>query len=148
MRTLLTMSPVLPSFLYLISHTPSTGPGGAGEVFELTPVSGGWLNHIIHGFTGGNDGAGPNSPLVQDASGNLYGTAGGGSGGDGIVFEISRTATSWHKTTLQNFTGVNGVGPSGVILDSAANLYGVTAEGGPLSNGNAYELSPASGDSR
>lgn len=125
--------------------TTTGGAGGFGEIFGLTPISGGWGFHVIHGFTSGNDGAVPNSPLVQDASGNLYGTtAGGGSADDGTVFEISRTSTFWRKTTLQSFSGKNGVSPSGVILDSAGNLYGVTANGGPLGDGNAYQLSPAS----
>jgi uncharacterized repeat protein (TIGR03803 family) len=127
--------------------TTTGGSAGFGDLYELTPVSGGSRYHVIHSFTGGNDGAGPNSPLVQDAAGNLYGTTpGGGSGGNGTVFEFSHASGSWHETILQAFDGADGSSPTGVTLDSRGNLYGVTASGGPNGNGVAYRLSPASGE--
>jgi uncharacterized repeat protein (TIGR03803 family) len=71
---------------------------GCGTVFKLTQVSGGrWKETILHRFTGGKDGAAPNSgSLVFDGTGNLFGTTWtGGRGscangeGCGLVFEIT-----------------------------------------------------------
>ena len=60
-------------------------------MFELTPTAGGgWTEKVLHSFNGnGTDGVTPDSGLIFDAAGNLYGTTyfGGASGG-GTVFEI------------------------------------------------------------
>jgi uncharacterized repeat protein (TIGR03803 family) len=93
---------------------------------------------VLHTFEGGsNDGAAPIAGLVQDSSGNLYGTTvdGGalsclnGDFGCGVVFKINASNTF---TILHAFTGGNdGLGPAaGVTLDSAGNIYGAAGEGG------------------
>jgi len=61
-----------------------------GTVFKLTPSNGGWTYTDLHDFTGGNDGGLPQSRVLIDANGNLYGTASvGGSNGYGVVWEIT-----------------------------------------------------------
>jgi len=63
---------------------------GCGEVFELTPISGGWTYKLLYDFTGGEDGARPLSTVLIDPQGNLYGTAQvGGAYGYGVVWEIT-----------------------------------------------------------
>jgi uncharacterized repeat protein (TIGR03803 family) len=59
-----------------------------GEVvFKLTCC---WTYTTLHSFSGGLDGAGPDSAPVIDAQGNVYGvTLGGGAYGSGVVWEIS-----------------------------------------------------------
>jgi uncharacterized repeat protein (TIGR03803 family) len=48
--------------------------------------------------------------------------------GCGVVYKLDTTGT---ETVLYRFTGgANGAYPSGVIRDSAANLYGTTGGGG------------------
>ena len=52
---------------------------GCGTVFELSPplISGGvWTQTVLHTFLGTTDGGYPQTPLVRDAAGNLYGTTG------------------------------------------------------------------------
>ena len=68
----------------------------SGSVFKLTPSHGSWTYTDLHDFTGGSDGGIPQSNLVFDASGNLYGTtvyggspSCGAGGGCGVVFEIT-----------------------------------------------------------
>ena len=63
---------------------------GCGTIFKLSPSGGGWTYTELYDFTGGSDGAAPYSNLVQDASGNFYGTtSGGGANSDGTVFEFT-----------------------------------------------------------
>jgi uncharacterized repeat protein (TIGR03803 family) len=70
---------------------------GCGVVFKLDPNG---TETVIYAFTGGTDGGGPNSDLIRDAAGNLYGTTlWGGTGkcviyaqnfpGCGVVFKIT-----------------------------------------------------------
>ncbi len=78
--------------------TASTGGGvndstyGGGTVFQLEPAAGGrWTERTLHSFGSGTDGQYPQSGLTLGSSGTLYGsTPFGGSGGNGIVFEIPR----------------------------------------------------------
>jgi uncharacterized repeat protein (TIGR03803 family) len=65
------------------------GAYSRGSVFKLTPSGGGWIFTDLHDFSGG-DGAYPIGGVVQDANGNLYGTAShGGADGLGVVWEIT-----------------------------------------------------------
>jgi uncharacterized repeat protein (TIGR03803 family) len=66
---------------------------GCGVVFKLDRNG---TETVLHGFTGGKDGAFPAGGLVRDAEGNLYGTSGlggdlaCGSGiGCGVVFKLT-----------------------------------------------------------
>ena len=81
----------------------------------------------------------PRGGVIEDSSGNLFGTS--GLGGDltqnfnegwGTVFELVKGENS--PVTLGTFEDTNGYLPSGgVIADSSGNLYGTTAFGGDLS---------------
>ena len=62
-------------------------------VFKLTNSGGSWTLTDLHDFTNGSDGGIPSGGVAIDASGNLYGTTqGGGTYGDGVVWEISGLA--------------------------------------------------------
>ena len=54
----------------LFGTTPTGGVGQHGTVFELSPVSGGWTETVIHNFWS----AGPYAGVIFDNAGNLYGT--------------------------------------------------------------------------
>jgi uncharacterized repeat protein (TIGR03803 family) len=108
---------------------------------------------IIYSFAGGADGAYPESDLILDASGNLYGTTfQGGAIGGGTVFELIRTKDGWKHQVLYSFgTSHNdGAEPTaGLIFDSAGNLYGTTSGGGGSNCygsgcGTVFKLSPNS----
>lgn len=92
-------------------------------------------------FNGGiclnTDGADIRAGLVQDADGNLYGTASmGGSVNAGTVFKLTTTGV---LTPLHNFSeyGRDGCLPychdRGLVLGEDGNLYGTTVMGGPTS---------------
>jgi len=133
----------LPSGLFLDSAedvfgtTVAGGTGvkcsvGCGTVFEL-PTGG--TERILHSFPGTRqDGAFAAGDLVQDVTGNLYGTTlFGGSKGSGTVFKLASDGT---VTVLHSFGAQagDGVQPAGVIADSKGRLYGATGEGGASTN--------------
>ena len=114
------------------------GEGGAcGTVFKLDNSG---KETVLHRFSGGKDGATPEAGLVEDAAGNLYGTAtAGGTNfklcynyGCGTLFKID---ISGRFTVLYSFTGrKDGREPlAGLIEDARGNLYGTTPLGGDLS---------------
>ena len=105
---------------------------------------------MLYEFTGSpNDGSYPESSLILDEEGNLYGTTEFGgipscysNFGCGIVFKVDLHG---NETVLYRFTGeTDGGNPSGALLpDSSGNFYGVTAFGGMQGLGTVYELSAA-----
>jgi uncharacterized repeat protein (TIGR03803 family) len=137
------------------------GAIGNGAVFKLSPpatAGGAWTETLLYSFgTNSDDGNAPDSTLVFDAAGNLYGTteSGGAASGLGTVFQLSPPSTSggaWSKTTIYSFPAnrLSGVLPVGKLaLDPAGNLYGVTQSGGSGAKclnsqgcGVVYKLSP------
>jgi uncharacterized repeat protein (TIGR03803 family) len=74
--------------LYGTAGSGSSSNGGV--VFKLTPGAlGKWNYTILHTFSNGQDGILPNG-LIVDKAGNLYGTTlGGGTFGQGTVFEVT-----------------------------------------------------------
>jgi len=97
--------------------TPSGGNtgcqgSGCGMAFELKSPQksgGAWAEKILHVFSGGNDGSGPNGNLIFEAKGALCGTAGGGGKKlSGIVFRLRREPTDhWGETVLHSFGDEN-----------------------------------------
>jgi uncharacterized repeat protein (TIGR03803 family) len=110
----------------LYGSTHSGGAYGDGTVYKLDPSGN---ETVLFGFNG-TDGSVPLGSLSMDTAGNLYGTTYvGGAYDSGTVFKVD---PSGNGGVLYNFTGgSDGGGPySGVILDSAGNLYGTTSLGG------------------
>ncbi len=113
------------------------GGRGRGTVFELVAST----NTIVTLATfNGANGYGPNAGLIADASGNLYGTTGGGgTGGSGTVFKVA--AGTHVLSTLANFDHLNGGEPrASLVMDAAGNLYGTTTTGSFLSYGTVFEI--------
>jgi uncharacterized repeat protein (TIGR03803 family) len=123
----------------LYGTTVYGGASNAGVVYELHANG---LETVLHSFTAGPDGANPYAGLIGDSAGNLYGTTYfGGPSNAGVVYKVN--VANKHETVLYIFAGANGANPeSGVIGDSAGNLYGTTANGGLASAGVVYKLDP------
>ena len=119
------------------------GNFGDGTVFEIKAGSGAVTT--LASFDGAN-GASPEGGVVEDSSGNLFGTTteGGAYGAAGTVFEIQ--AGSGAVTTLASFNGANGQNPQGgVVEDSSGNLFGATCGGGADDDGTVFEIMAGSG---
>jgi uncharacterized repeat protein (TIGR03803 family) len=128
--------------------TVGGGAASNGIVFRLKLGSAGWRETILHTFATVNDGALPDAPSALDQAGNLYGTTqvGGIGFSDGTAFELTpKPKGSWTETVLYSFTGgFDGQNPSsGLIFDTAGNMYGSTSLGGSASNaGTVFEITP------
>jgi uncharacterized repeat protein (TIGR03803 family) len=132
----------------------SCGFQPCGTVFRVTHgQDGSWMESLIYEFKGGTDGAGPWGNLTLDPAGNLYGTtlAGGSSCACGTVFKLSPNENgTWTEDVIYRFLdSADGGSPqSGVIFDSAGNLYGTTPLGGvcdPYCGGLVFKLTPLLG---
>lgn len=130
----------------------TTSFGGAyddGTVFRLSPPATGqtqWTLTTLATFNG-KEGRYPDTGLVRDAAGNLYGTAFmGAANHKGSVFRLSPPTagqTQWTLTTLATFDGTNGAYPdTGLLLDSAGNLYGTTVGAGVHGSSTVFKVTP------
>jgi uncharacterized repeat protein (TIGR03803 family) len=107
-----------------------------GTVFELSPGETGWTETILHSFSP-DDSDNPETGVIMDSVGNLYGTTiFGGVYDDGTVFEMSPTVGGgWAFQVLYSSPEYYYEVISGLTIDAAGNLYGATFS-------TVYELSP------
>ena len=137
-----------------IYGTGAEGGNNWGIAFELSLTDGQWTETIVHNFCDRNycaDGASPQSSLLFDPAGNLYGTAEGGGTHChptcGLVFKLSPVRFGWHETVLHDFKGEpDGSSPTlGLTMDRGGNLYGTTPIGGTGPNsgyGTVFAITP------
>ncbi len=131
-----------------------------GTVFELSPTPGGaWTESVLYAFrgSGSGDGCYPESKLIFDSAGNLYGTTSqcgvGHGGAGGTVFELVPSGDgTWGELVLYSFCqdgdgkcSGGALPQAGVAFSQDGNLYGTASEGGPSKGGVVYELSPSLG---
>jgi uncharacterized repeat protein (TIGR03803 family) len=112
----------------------TTSLGGTSDLGTVFKVDTSGNESVLYSFAGGSDGKYPQSGLVRDGAGNLYGTTtqGGspcGVPGCGVFFSID---PSNHESVIYSFTGgSDGSTPvAALLLDPAGNLYGTTSQGG------------------
>lgn len=106
---------------------------GCGTVFKLTPQDSSYSHRVLYAFLGGSDGDGPGSGVIADSKGALYGTTEyGGTTGDGTVFKLTPSGSSYTERILYSFAGgEDGNAPlAGLTIDSSGDLFGATLLGG------------------
>ena len=108
----------------------TTRDGGANNGGVAFSVSLQGTETTLHAFRGKPDGAAPND-LITDGT-TLYGTTafggkGCGSSGCGTLFTMDPQG---NETILYAFSGDDGSGPMGRLLNSKGRLYGTTIFGG------------------
>jgi uncharacterized repeat protein (TIGR03803 family) len=125
--------------LYGTAGQGGTGAQDAGVAYELRRGKNGWTEQVIYNFCSQPDcidGMFSDSPLISDASANLYGTTRqGGSGGFGTAFELSSTQGAWSEAVLYNFCSAancsDGAHPAGgLTLNAQGTLFGSASDGG------------------
>lgn len=123
--------------------TSSGGAYSSGTVFELMHRNGVWNENVLYTFGSVGDGAVPVAGVIFDGAGNLYGTtSGGGTNGQGTVFQLVRSASGWSEHILYNFQAQNDgeVPYASLTFDGAGNLYGAATDGGVNGGGTIFEL--------
>jgi hypothetical protein len=104
---------------------------------------------VLHTFSGGEDGAVPDSQLFA-AHGKMYGTTLGGGdlncyfpGGCGALFSLTKESEGWKENTVFHFPGgFGGIQPRGtLVFGSNGEIYGTTEEGGGSTNCYWYIVS-------
>jgi uncharacterized repeat protein (TIGR03803 family) len=138
---------------------------GCGTVFRLTPPGSSgrsWTETVLYAFTGGSTpailDAYPESGVIMDAKGALYGTTTGSGTAFGFstAFKLTPPASGqshWTETVLHAFKGgSDGIeSQSGLAFGPGGVLYGATVYGGTgqcqidgvvLGCGVVYSLAP------
>jgi uncharacterized repeat protein (TIGR03803 family) len=108
---------------------------------------------VLHSFAPQGDGYEPQSGLIMDARGNLYGTTfkGGQNYDDGgVAYKVSHAQGGWVSNLLTEFNpGQNGYAPQARLTfgPNSATIYGTTEFGGNdgcsgYGCGTVFELTP------
>lgn len=112
-----------------------------GGVYELSFVGNNWVATLIYYFQNVD---GPESGVIFDNSGNLFGAAGSGGYNPAIIYELQYViGVGWTESTIYNFTNAADGPPVGVTFDNSGNLFGATSGIYFGNSGTIFELSPA-----
>ena len=116
---------------------------GCGTAFKIDPIG---REAVLHSFRR-LDGVAPDSALVVDPSGNLYGCARtGGAFASGTIFKLSPLGAIRVLHTF-NPTNHDAATPTGLVRDHAGNLYGTTEAGGAFHLGTIFKIDPDGNES-
>ena len=128
----------------------TTAQGGsplsnAGLVFELSPSGGGhWTQTVLWDFCstqGCTDGISPQSNLVFDSLGNLYGTTvRGGFANGGVVYELSPPQLVPTSTVLTSAPNPSQLGQSVALTATVHAQNGVTPTGNVVFESNGANI--------
>ncbi len=125
---------------------------GCGTVFQLAPSNSGWTEDILYRFQGGSDGGFPESGVILDPTGNLYGTTSiygdltcNSGFGCGVAFELMAIGGNWTFSSLYDFATGGGGPVASLTRDAAGNLYGTTLLDGANRFGTVFKLTPSDG---
>jgi uncharacterized repeat protein (TIGR03803 family) len=130
----------------LFGIASSGGQYSSGVVFELSKSGGVWLESVAYPFQGGaGDGSFPVGIKFDATTGDFFGTTqDGGSNGEGTVFELTPSGSSWSESVLHSFGSTSEDGadpPIRPIQDKATNaLLGITSYGGRNGGGSVWTI--------
>ncbi len=99
---------------HLFGTTNGETGGIPGTFFKLAFTGTGWMETVLHSFSGA-DGIGPSSSPLMDAAGNFYGTTyqGGNSNNAGVVFSLAPAGATTLSVSLLG-PGTVTSSPSGI----------------------------------
>jgi uncharacterized repeat protein (TIGR03803 family) len=119
-----------------------------GLLLATAPRAQAFSEYVLYNFTGKADGGNPVGGVVQDASGNYYGTTFQGGSyscpnppynkqGCGTIYRLAPDGTF---TVLSSFTGANGAHGNSTPILIGNTLYGTTALGGSANAGAIFSV--------
>ena len=121
----------------------------AGAVIACATAATAGGYHVEYAFTGGHDGAEPESSFIK-ISGKLYGTSvSGGANGVGTIFSFDPSTGA--ETPVYTFKGgADGASPYGALIKVGGKLYGATGYGGGAGDcnggcGTVFSFDPSNG---
>lgn len=124
--------------------TTTGSKSSSGTVFQFVPGTG---VSTIFTFSSSQDGMTPTGVVSGLVSGRtaIFGTTvRGGSTGNGVLYEITQSGSSYTEQTLHNFTGASGDGayPQGRLATAFGQhyWYGVTEKGGSGGCGTIFRI--------
>jgi uncharacterized repeat protein (TIGR03803 family) len=130
---------LLDNFGRIVGTTGIGGTQNYGVLFEIAGAN----EQVLYNFCSKascTDGANPSSGVIEDASGNMFGTTAQGDR-DGVVYEFGSGMERVLYTFCNEANCTDGSTPTGgLIIDSAGNLYGTTQAGGAFGAGTVFEL--------
>lgn len=115
--------------------TQSGGSSNWGVLFKVTPNG---TYTVLHNFTGGTDGGGPEATPIQAADGNIYGVTFGGCCVASTVYKY--TLHSGVFSTIYTYDNAHGMWADSLMQGSDGNLYATALEGGIKDNGTIIKL--------
>jgi uncharacterized repeat protein (TIGR03803 family) len=129
----------------LYGTTYGGGTYGFGVIYRIDPSGSETILYNFGALVG--DPVNPESGVIRDAAGNLYGTTfSGGAYGNGTVYKLTTTGV---LKLLHSFQGMpDGQFPvAGLIRDPSGNFYGTTENGGTGNFGCIYKVTPSGQES-
>jgi len=119
------------------------GSAGSGTIFKLSKY--GVAFSVIYNFGAATgDASYPHAPVVEGTDGALYGTtAGGGTGGVGTVFRLSKDGNDF--SVIYSFSSGTADGnfpQAGLVRGKGSSFYGTTSGGGSDGMGTVFTLKP------
>ena len=138
----------------LFGTAAAGGAHNAGLLFSLVPNGTQSQFGVIHDFCNRpdcKDGDLPDSELMLDGSGTLYGTTVNGGGNDtddghaggGTLFRVSGTSLQvLHRFCAKDACGDGEYPRGGITTDPLGHLFGTTSAGGKNGEGTVFELLP------
>jgi uncharacterized repeat protein (TIGR03803 family) len=114
------------------------GANGEGTVFKITTSGTPTLTTFF--ALNGTNGSRAAGGLIEDSSGNFYGTAEDGGSNEGTVFKLTSSGTLSFATPA---TMTDGLSPeAGLILGNDGNYYGTASSGGSVNDGTVFMITP------
>jgi uncharacterized repeat protein (TIGR03803 family) len=124
----------------LYGTTYRGGANSSGVIFSLTPEKNGqYQESILHTFGGSGDGRYPETPVVQDSTGELYGAA------SDEVYSLTAAGSGYAIIFTFGNKRHDSANPSGFILGNNGALIGTAYSGGSKGDGTVFELTPTNG---
>jgi uncharacterized repeat protein (TIGR03803 family) len=121
-------------------------PSSDGSVFELPSGSNTILTLATFNLAGEN-GSAPQSSLIIDRTGNLFGTtpAGGNDSFGGTVFRVDGATHELTDIVQTGRTSQTDTPAGSPLFDAQGNLFVAATNGGPSANGSVFKIALGAG---